>query len=149
MIFISGHWYPKYSLIAAVHTEFRIFYRPFTISESIITMLSKQVVRVMIGTDNTHQEESVGGDIIEELPSDKVTSVESAQTELENKLRLPPARMKCRSPVTVQEWVAALPDLQEGEEVRVKDDSIGVVENHLDNLSLGAEGEIELRRRKN
>ena len=113
-------------------------------------MLSKQVLSVMIENDNTSQEESMGGEITKKLPSDKEKSDESAETELEKcrNLRLPPTRMKCRSPVTVQEWVAALPDLQEGEEVRVKDDSVGVVENHLDNLSLGAEGKIDLRRRK-
>ena len=47
-------------------------------------------------------------------------------------------RSRCRSPVTVQEWVAALPDMQrEGEEGEKED-----MKGGMDNLSLGAEGKI-------
>ena len=47
----------------------------------------------------------------EKLPSDTLIDQDKMS------LRLPLVRSRCRSPVTVQEWVAALPDMQgEGEE---------------------------------
>ena len=74
----------------------------------------------------------------EKLPSDDLNGLEKQS------LRLPPVRSRCRSPVTVQEWVAALPDMQrEGEEGEKED-----IKGGMDNLSLGAEG-INLQHHKN
>ena len=68
----------------------------------------------------------------EKLPSDDLNGLEKQS------LRLPPVRSRCRSPVTVQEWVAALPDMQrEGEEGEKED-----MKGGMDNLSLGAEGKL-------
>ena len=66
----------------------------------------------------------------EKLPSDDLNDLKKLR------LRLPPVRSRCRSPVTVQEWVAALPDMQgEGEEGEKED-----IKGGMDNLTLGAEG---------
>ena len=53
---------------------------------------------------------------------------------------IPHARVRCRSPVTVQEWVAALPDTQEEEEDVERGELREEVVHVTDNLRLGAEG---------
>ena len=72
------------------------------------------VLDIAIATDSSTMYKVQLSDDIKESPEDKHEKLPSDNlNDLEKfSLRLPPVRSRCRSPVSVQEWVAALPDMQ-------------------------------------
>jgi hypothetical protein len=93
--------------------------------------------------------EVIGSDILDEVPTDKLEQLHSdnqgdhdVPATIQDKLSLwlPSVRTRCRSPATVQEWVAALPDTQEVGEEGENRERNGDAEHDTDNLTLGAEG---------
>ena len=98
------------------------------------------VLDIAIATDSSTMYKVQLSDDIKESPEDKHEKLPSDNlNDLEKfSLRLPPVRSRYRSPVTVQEWVAALPDMQrEGEEGEKED-----MKGEMYNLSLRAEGKL-------
>ena len=95
---------------------------------------------IVTATDSSTMYKVQQSDDIKESPEEKHEKLPSDSLDDMDKLslRLPPVRSRCRSPLTVQEWVAALPDMQrEGEEGEKENITGG-----MDNLSLGAEGKL-------
>ena len=75
---------------------------------------------IATATDSTTVYKIKLSDDIKESPEDNDENLNDMD---KLSLRLPPVRSRCRSPVTVQEWVAALPDMQgEGEKVNYRYD---------------------------
>ena len=101
-------------------------------------MLNRQPCSIFVDNNNILPQEE---EDLKKIPGEDLDDHDAAVTDLQKlSLKLPPARMRCKSPVTVQEWVAALPDLHEEEEIGLKEDTRGEMGHHLDTLSLGAEG---------
>ena len=75
---------------------------------------------IATATDSTTVYKIKLSDDIKESPEDNDENLNDMD---KLSLRLPPVRSRCRSPVTVQEWVAALTDMQgEGEKVNYRYD---------------------------
>ena len=102
------------------------------------SMLNRQSCSIFVDNVTIHQHEE---EDLKNIPGEDVDDHDASVADLQKlSLKLPSARMRCKSPVTVQEWVAALPDLHEEEEIGLKEDTRGEIGHHLDTLSLGAEG---------
>ena len=104
-------------------------------------MFNRQSCSIVVDNDDINQHE---GEYLKNIPIEDLDDHDAAVADLQKlSLKLPSARMRCKSPVTVQEWVAALPDLHEEEEIGLKEDTRGEMGHHLDTLSLGAEGKFQ------
>ena len=106
------------------------------VTERVVNV--SDVPDIETATDSSTLDKVQLSEDIKESPEDKHEKLSSDNLNDLDKLslRVPPVRSRCRSPVTVQEWVAALPDMQgEGEEGEKED-----IKGGMDNLTLGAEG---------
>ena len=85
-----------------------------TIDSDDVPEKGVNVSDIAIATDSSTMYKVQLSDDIKESPEDKHEKLPSDNLDDLDKLslRLPTVRSRCRSPVTVQEWVAALPDMQ-------------------------------------